>query len=192
VLEGDKEDKVVGKSHHGALLIAGRRAGVKFVALGMDVRETDFALRISWPMFVLNVINDFVEEDVQYISSFRTGSVWQIPASSAAETATLTLPDASKTNVPIKDGRAVFLGQQAGFYEVSTGPGEISSFAANLVDASESEIAPAKELVVGKQTAGAVGEFKVGVRREMWIYLLAAVLAVTAIEWLTYHRRVTV
>lgn len=191
-LEGEKEDKVIGKSHAGALLIAGRRAGVKFVALGMDVRETDFPLRISWPMFVLNVINDFVEEDVQYISSFRTGSVWQIPASSSAETATLTLPDTTKTTVPIKDGRAVFLGQQAGFYELSTGPGEVSSFAANLVDAAESEIAPAKELIIGKQTAGAVGEFKVGVRREMWIYLLAAVIAVTAIEWLTYHRRVTV
>ena len=47
-------------------------------------------------------------------------------------------------------------------------------------------------VIIGKQTAGAVGEFKVGVRREMWIYLLAAVIAVTAIEWLTYHRRVTV
>jgi Ca-activated chloride channel family protein len=192
VLEGDKEDKVIGKSYKGALLLAGRRAGVKFVAMGFDVRESDFALRISWPMFVLNVINDFVEEDVQYISSFRTGTVWQIPASSAAETATLTLPDASTTTVPIKDGRAVFLGQQAGFYELSTGPGETSSFAANLVDAGESEIEPAKELVVGTRSAGAVGEFKVGVRREIWIYLLAAVLAVTAIEWLTYHRRVTV
>ncbi len=192
VLEGDKEDKVIGKSYKGAILLAGRRAGVKFVAMGFDVRESDFPLRISWPMFVLNVINDFVEEDVQYISSFRTGTVWQIPASSAAETATLKLPDTSTTTVPIKDGRAVFLGQQAGFYELSTGPGESSSFAANLVDAGESEIEPAKELVVGKRSAGAVGEFKVGVRREIWIYLLAAVLAVTAIEWLTYHRRVTV
>ena len=42
------------------------------------------------------------------------------------------------------------------------------------------------------KAAGPVGEFKIGVRREMWVYLLLAVLLVTTFEWLTYHRRVTV
>ncbi|MCC6555412.1 MAG: VWA domain-containing protein [Polyangiaceae bacterium] len=195
VLKGDKEDKVVGSSYKGPLLIQGRRAGVKFVALGFDVRESDFPLRIAWPLFLLNAINDFVEEDTSYISSFRTGSVWHIPASSAAETAALTQPDGSKVTVPIKDGRAVFLGQQAGFYTISVGPEgseENSMFAANLSAPDESAIAPRQELAVDGRPAGAVGEFKIGVRRELWVYLLAAVLLVTAIEWLTYHRRVTV
>jgi hypothetical protein len=30
------------------------------------------------------------------------------------------------------------------------------------------------------------------VRREIWIYLLAAALIMTTIEWITYHRRITV
>ena len=96
-------------------------AGVKFVALGFDIRESDFPLRIAWPIFLLNVINDFVEEDVSYISSFKTGDVWHIPAPTSAETATLELPDGSKRAVPIKDGRAVFLGQQAGFQSEDVG-----------------------------------------------------------------------
>ena len=33
---------------------------------------------------------------------------------------------------------------------------------------------------------------RAAVRNEIWIYLLAVVIAVSAIEWLTYHRRVTV
>jgi hypothetical protein len=57
---------------------------------------------------------------------------------------------------------------------------------------AESSIAPVTELKIDGRAAGPVGEFKIGVRRELWVYLLAAVLAVTAIEWLTYHRRVTV
>jgi len=191
-LKGEKEDKVIGRSYKGPILISGSRAGVKFVALGFDVRESDFPLRISWPIFLLNTINEFVEEDVQYISSFRTGTVFQIPASSAAETAKLEMPDGSSREVPVKDGRAIFLGQHAGFYKLSTGPDEETKFAANLVDPAESAIAPVNELVIGGRAAGPVGEFKVGVRREIWIYLLAAVLLVTAIEWLTYHRRVTV
>jgi Ca-activated chloride channel family protein len=198
ILKGDKDDKVVARSFKGPLLIQGRRAGVKFVALGFDVRESDFPLRIAWPLFLLNTINDFVEEDVGYISSFRTGTVWSIPASSAAESATLELPDGTKRGVPIKDGRAVFLGQEAGFYKISTGSAaaggaeEVTMFAANLADPQESAIAPRPKLEVDGRVAGEVGEFKIGVRREMWVYLLLAVLLVTTLEWLTFHRRVTV
>jgi hypothetical protein len=96
--------------------------------------------------------------------------------------------------VPVKDGRAVFLGQHAGFYKIATGPSaeESSMFAANLSDPLESSIAPRDKLEVDGRVAGEVGEFKVGVRREMWIYLLMAVLLVTTVEWLTFHRRITV
>jgi Ca-activated chloride channel homolog len=198
ILKGDKDDKVVARSFKGPLLIQGRRAGVKFVALGFDVRESDFPLRIAWPLFLLNTINDFVEEDVGYISSFRTGTVWSIPASSAPESATLELPDGTKRSVPIKDGRAVFLGQEAGFYKITTGSAQAGGaedttmFAANLADPQESAIAPREKLEVDGRAAGEVGEFKIGVRREMWVYLLLAVLLVTTLEWLTFHRRVTV
>ena len=199
VLKGQKEDKVVGKSQKGPLLLAGRRAAGKFVALGFDVRESDFALRIAWPLFLLNTINDFVEEDTGYISSFRTGTVWQIPAPSSVETATLELPDGSKRVVPVKEGRAVFLGQLAGFYKLTVGAvggpngaAETTTFAANLSDPSESSIAPADRLEVDGHAAGGVEGFTIGVRRELWVYLLAAVLVLTAIEWFTYHRRVTV
>lgn len=193
ILKGEKEDKVVANSYKGPLLIQGRRAGVKFVALGFDIRESDFPLRIAWPLFLLNTINDFVEEDTSYISSFRTGSVWSIPASSAADTATLELPDGTKRTVPIKDGRAVFLGQEAGFYKISTGTNaeDTSMFAANLSDPDESQIAAVTPLRDFPQ-AGPPKAGSVGVREELWIYALIAVLVLTAIEWLTYHRRMTV
>ncbi len=74
-------------------------------------------------------------------------------------------------------------------------PGEppaTSAFAANLLDEAESTITPAKELVVDGQTAGAVEGFHVGVRREVWIYLLLVAALLSAIEWATYHRRLTV
>lgn len=194
VLKGQKEDKVVAASYKGPLLLQGRRSGRKFVALGFDVRESDLPMRIAWPLFLLNTIDDFVEEDTSYISSFRTGTVWNVPVSSAADTATLELPSGEKRTVPVKDGRAVFLGQQAGFYTISTGPSaeESSMFAANLSDPLESTIAPREKLTVDGHAAGEVGEFKIGVRREMWIYLLVAVLLVTTLEWLTFHRRITV
>lgn len=200
ILKGDKEDKIVGASFKGPLLLAGRRSGFKFVALGFDVRESDLPLRISWPLLVLNTINDFVEEDASYLSSFATGTVWRVPAPSQLASVMLADEGGMERRIPVDEGRAVLFGEKAGFYsltseekDATTGePTFKTSFAANLADPRESDIKPMKELVIGEKEAGAVGGFSVGVRRELWIYLLFAVLAITAIEWVTFHRRLTV
>lgn len=68
----------------------------------------------------------------------------------------------------------------------------MTAFAANLLDSDESAIEPASEITVDGKTAGKLEGFHVGVRREIWIYLLLAALILTAIEWATYHRRITV
>jgi Ca-activated chloride channel homolog len=192
-LEGGDDAKAVGKSFKGALLLAGRSEGRRYVALGFDIRESDLPLRIAWPLLVLNTINSFIEEDTDYISSFNTGEVWSIPARGELTSAALTLPGGESVRVPVKNGRAVFLGQEAGFYELDLGDGEGKvSFAANLVSPHESAIAPKEALLVGETASAEVSGFSIGVRHEYWIYLLAAVLAITALEWFTYHRRVTV
>jgi hypothetical protein len=46
--------------------------------------------------------------------------------------------------------------------------------------------------LVDGHEAGPVSGFHVGVRSEWWILLLALAIAVTTIEWATYHRRITV
>jgi len=192
-------DRVIGASSEGPILVAGQRLGTKFAALSFDVRQSDFPLRIAWPVFLLNTINWFVEEDSEYLSSFKTGDVWHVSAPlGATNEVQLIDPTGSKHRVPVQDGRAVFFGTKAGFYRLvrpSPRPGEPPGdvmFAANLVDPAESAIAPKPELVVDGKKGTAVAGFKVGVRRELWIYILMAVAAISAIEWATYHRRVTV
>lgn len=193
-LKTQKRDRVIGRSGRAPILVSGRRGGRRFVATGFDPRDSDFVLRVAWPLFVLNTINDFVEEDTGYISSYRTGDVWRVPAPSTAEIATLTDPSGRETQIPVKEGRAVYLGQQAGFYKLRVGEDEDSEtmFAANLAHLEESRIEPADQLSVGKTDAGKVAGFTAGVRREIWLYLLLAVLALSTLEWITYHRRVTV
>ncbi len=195
-------DKVVGASDEGPILVAGTRAGHKFVALGFDVRESDLALRVAWPVLLLNTINWFSDDDATYLSSVRTGEVWRVAVASDMDTASLKLPSGAFTDVPVHEGRAVFLGEHAGFYELSPKPrrGDANdptsaptvAFAANLLDAEESAIAPADALMVDGKPAGSLEGFHVGVRREIWIYLLIAAVLLTALEWATYHRRVTV
>ncbi|MEO7092078.1 MAG: VWA domain-containing protein, partial [Polyangiales bacterium] len=197
-------DKVVGASDAGPILVAGQRNHTKFVVLGFDVRQSDLPLRIAWPVFLLNCVNWFVEEDAEYLSSFKTGDVWHVPAPLGATTTALLIdPDGKKHTVPVQEGRAVYFGTRAGFYRLQAPPGPAANnsdgsrradvvFAANLVDPTESAIKPMDKLVVDGKEGGMVAGFKVGVRKELWIYLLVAVAIITAIEWATYHRRVTV
>jgi hypothetical protein len=208
-LVGEVGDKIVGASDQGPILIAGQRGGFKFVAIGFDPRDSDLPLRVAWPLLLLNSINWFTDEDSQYISSFRTGDVWRVPVVSNSGQARLKTPGGGELFVPVHEGRAVYLGERAGFYELSgtegndplagavAGPGAgpvvtTGAFAANLLDAEESAIEPAKELVIDGKKAGSLGGFQIGVRREIWIYLLLAAMLLTAIEWITYHRRITV
>jgi len=67
-----------------------------------------------------------------------------------------------------------------------------SEFAANLSDLAESRITPVAQLSLGKRRAERVVAGAVGSKRELWLYLLATVLGLSVIEWITYHRRVTV
>jgi hypothetical protein len=194
-LLAEEGDKVVAWSDDGGkkrpILLSGRRDGHRVVGLGFDPRESDIVLRIAWPLLLLNTINDFVEEDARYLSSFRTGDVWKIPAPTGATALKVEGPDGLSREVPVHDGRAVMLGQRAGFYKATAG-GVDFHFAANLSDVGESTIAPAPEIKVDSRAAGEVAGFTVGVRRELWIYLLAAAVLISTIEWLTYHRRLTV
>ncbi len=193
-------DKIVGASAEGPIFVAGSRAGFKFAVLGFDLREADLPLRVAWPLMLLDAINWFTEEDAGYLSSFRTGDVWRVPVSTPQVSASLKRPDGEIEQIPVHEGRAVYLGQRAGFYELTVPQGQpgdgtpaiVTSFAANLLDEAESTITPADKLEVGGKPAGELATFHIGVRREIWIYLLLAVALLTAIEWATYHRRLTV
>jgi Ca-activated chloride channel family protein len=194
-------DKVVGASLQGAILVAGTRSGHKFVALGFDVKDSDLPLRVAWPLFLLDTINWFTDEDSTYLSSFRTGEIWRVPVDPSATQATLKEPGGTVRQIPVHEGRAVYQGERAGFYELTvpqaasaegTPPDTTTAFAANLLDVTESTIAPVDKLVVDGKPAGPLEGFHVGVRRELWIYLLLAAALLTAIEWATYHRRITV
>ena len=194
-LQSQPSDRVLGASDQGAILVSGARSGHPFVALGFDPRNSDLVLRVAWPLFVLNTINAFVEEDTGYVSSFRTGDVWRIPVPSSVDQATVTDPFGVKHTVPVKEGRAVYLGEEAGFYKLSAGVGADavnSEFAANLSDLAESRITPSPELALGAHKAAPVSIGAPVSAREVWVYLLAAVIALSVIEWITYHRRVTV
>ncbi|MFZ5890126.1 MAG: vWA domain-containing protein [Myxococcota bacterium] len=190
----EKGDEVLGASDQGPILVSGARAGQHFVVLGFDPRDSDFVLRPAWPLFVLGTIDAFVAEDTGYLSAYQTGRSWRIPAPSGVESAELLTPRGEKLTVPVKEGRAAFFGNQAGFYRLRVSGAEPfeHEFAANLADPEESHIKPQPKFeLAGKPTQVAVAGTP-GVRNRFWAYLLIGVVVISVLEWFSYHRRVTV
>lgn len=186
-------DKVIGASDSGALLVSGKRDDKRFIALGFDPRDSDLVLRVAWPVFVLNVMNDLAAEDADYLSSYRTGEAWHVPVHVTAKTVTIESPSGLLREVEVQDGHAVVFGKEAGFHTLIAGPSSTETrFAANLADPLESTIQPRSTLTIAGKEATAVTGFHAGSRQELWIYLLLAAVALTTIEWFTYHRRLTV
>ena len=189
-------DKAVAGDARGPLIVAGTRGGRKFVALTFDVRRSDLPLRVAWPLLLLNSIDWFVEDDASYLSSYRTGETWHVPVPAGTRDASVIEPSGDVRAVPVVEGRAIVAGTRAGFYKLRTrstaGSAVEQVFAANMADDAELDIAPAPRLVVGATTAGRVVPGRAGLRAELWLALVLAALALLCVEWVTYHRRVTV
>lgn len=184
-------DRAIGRSDETPLLVVGSRQGQRFVAFTFDPRASDLPLRVAWPLLLLNTVDWFVQEDVDFVSSYQTGDTWYVPAPSDAESVTIVDPKGRAREVPVVDGRAVYAGLHTGFHTLRAGSFE-ETFAANLGPGDESRIAPAEALAVGPRRATQPSHGKVGVRRELWLYLVLFALIVLLVEWVTYHRRVTV
>jgi hypothetical protein len=175
--------------------VEGHREGHRFVALAFDVRQSDLPLRVAWPLFVLNAIDRFTEEDAAYLSSYRTGEPWYVGVPAGTERASLRAPDGSEQAVPIVDGRAICTGTRAGFYTlVSTlagGEAHEEILAANLGPSDESTLTPRTELP-GAELAPEPTLATARDRAPLWTWLLVAAALALMIEWLTFHRRWTV
>lgn len=184
-------DRAVAASNQGALIVVGERNGGRFVATTFDLRVSDLPLRVSWPVLVINTIDWIHGEDPAYLSSFKTGESWRVPVPAGVDRAEVEGPDGKRFSAPVIEGRAVLRGMRAGFYRVRAG-NDAQIVAGNLTDPDESRVAPRPftELNGTRATAPIAG--RVGVRRELWLYLLAGALAIVVFEWLSYHRRVTV
>lgn len=185
-------DDAVASDGDTPLLIAGTRNGRKFVATTFDVRASDLPLRIAWPLLLMNCLDWFVEEDARYVSSYRTGETWHVPVPSDAAQATVRTPQGDRQRLPVLDGRASLFGLRSGFYELDVGGETPQRFAANVGVPRESDIAPVRRLSIAGRDAGAPSIGSPGLKRDIWVALVLAVVAILAVEWFTYHRRWTV
>lgn len=172
--------------------------GFSLPSLGRD-GATDLPLRVAFPMLLVNTLDWFAGDQSDLLTTYSTGVRERIPLDGlqSAVEAEVKGPDGTITKTPVIDGHATFYGPRIGYYDVSARAPDGSvlaqqELAANLASRGESDIAPSTELSLAGKKLDAPEAFAISRSKKLWIYLVLLAMALIVMEWVTYHRRITV
>ncbi len=214
-LDPARGDVALARSVRDVVAVGRRDGGRKIAAFGFALpgpgREdaTDLPLRVAFPLLLVNTLDWFAGDDADLITTYVTGVRQRVPLDGVAGevAATVIGPGGAASPAPVADGVATFYAQQTGFHTLevrrppSGAPGAAASadaalasfdLAANLASAVESDIGPSADLTLGGKALGRPEAFAITRSRKLWIYLLVLALLIMTVEWVTYHRRITV
>jgi hypothetical protein len=190
-------------------VIAAKRDGKrKILAIGFSLpaqgREsaTDLPMRVAFPMMLVNALDWFAGDQTDLLTTYPTGSRERVPLDGVvgASEAEVRGPDGKLTRTPVIDGLATFYGSRVGYYDLAAKAPDGSvlarvELAANLSSIEESDIAPSSKLTLGGAKGKQLVEpeaFAITRSRKLWIYLIVFAAGLLLVEWITYHRRITV
>jgi len=186
-------------SDRGSLLMIAPRESFQdlvagFELLGGEQIGTNWPLRPSFPVFVLNVLEYLggrAEDGASLV--VQPGQVASLRINTASDQVIVVNPGGVRTAVR-RNGRNTFdfAGTaEQGLYRVFDGEQLVRRFAVNLFDTAESDIRPRADgaIRIGQtKVEGSAGPQPV--RQHGWRILLLAALAVLLVEWYIYNRRV--
>lgn len=187
-------------------VVAARRDGKrKVLAFGFSLPSagrdagTDLPMRVAFPMLLVNALDWFAGDNSDLLTTYSTGKRERIPLDGVVGAADAEVKDKDGvvTKTPIIDGLATFYGSKVGYYDVVARgadgkPMASLELAANLSSPEESDIAPSAQLTLGGHKLDAPQAFAVTHSQKIWIYLVLLAALLIVVEWITYHRRITV
>lgn len=169
-----------------AVMACFSRAGRTYMVVAFDLLESDWPLRLSFPIFIANTIQWFLEK--QSMVNLRVGESFslRIPPDTAAPTV-LTPSGASYPLLSHPEEGFLFSKtQHAGFYRVSLGKEKEFTFAANLFSQPESTIQGQSTISLKEKEIATQWE---PITNEIWRLIALLAFFVLLAEWYLYHRR---
>ena len=181
------------ESTHSPLIIAGQDGPRRIVWIGFSVLESNWPLRLSFPMFVANALRwlDPASSESR-ILQVRTGQSARLPLAKSIPNFKVETPDGRHltVDVPPKAQEMVFTQtDRAGVYKVKAGDQSLQ-FCANLLNTQETHNKPAEKIEFGKYQVVEGGKLQAS-NLEIWRWLALAAFAVLLGEWWYFHRIAT-
>ena len=181
-------------SFEGPLISAFDTPGRMVVYVAFDMTADQFPFRLAFPMLLRNAMAWFeVEEDLVLEPSYAPGDTIQPLRSVNDEVVTTTYrgeEDWITEEVPVRDGRFYFdkTDRTGGYLFRANGVNHYTTV--NLFDKEESFVAPDIP-AEGVEDEVLVEAGRSLFNRDLWVILAGLGLALWALEWITYHRRIT-
>jgi hypothetical protein len=188
----------------GPIYAVGPRAGYEDAVVAFDLvtftpdgkREvnTDWPIRRSFPVFVMNA--------VKYLGGVRSslaapstkpGQPAILRTTIPVERVQVQSPRGDQFQIPREASGTYIFGRtdELGVYDVREGSGQKvgQQFAVNLFDTRESDLMPRPTIDIGHEEVKAT-QGKQAARHELWKWLLLVAIGVLIFEWYVYNRRV--
>ncbi len=172
------------------LILAGDLGRQRIVWVGFDPLESNWPLRVSFPIFIANAVDWLNPANAKNSQLLVTaGDPFRLALNEPVKTAEVKLPDGKTTTLNVEGANEIVFGDTArqGVYHLRAGTNEVT-FCANLLDSAESNIRPRDELKFGEYTKVEATTVQ-RTNMELWRTLAAIGLAVLLFEWWWYHRR---
>lgn len=180
-------------SDRGPVISAGERGGTRLVVVRFPLLESDWPLRVSFPLFVSNLVRWAKEGDAPPSEGFlRPGQPLAVAVPPEGREGTLVFPDGSERRLAAGGERRLVVGEteRPGVYRARwDGRRREAVHVVNLLEARESDVAVPDAVTMGGERLKGKDE-RALVRREFTRYLLLAALAILLLEWALYqfHR----
>ncbi len=179
------------ESQQTPLILAGETRRQRLVWVGFDVLQSNWPLRISFPIFIANAIEWLNGTSVRARQQMiHAGEAFRTILDAPVDSAKIVLPDQTEKVLSIPAGtREIVFGETArqGVYRLRAGTNDVA-FCVNLLDSAESNIRPHDQIALGKYARVGSTTLK-RANIEIWRWIAGAAIAVLMIEWWYFHRR---
>ena len=158
----------------------------RIVRVSFALEDSNFPLHPGFPIFLTNTLGWLMDEQVALA---RAPGRIEVPLAMAAVT---DLEGSDIATWPLSN-RTVFMADQPGLYTVAQGDRRLR-VAVNLASTARTSVNDsgfASDEITSTASTVLAGT-EVGPSEELWMALLLLALFLVVVEWVTYHRRLTV
>ncbi len=188
----------------GAPMAVLREQEYSTIAIGFDPRQSDIALRVAFPLLVDNILRYVEQRDPGFVASVQIGQSRELALSQlgldsdGVTRVRITAPTGESVDLPVQRGRFRLRAVTPGFYGITAldggSAGASIELAVNqaIIDASDLH-SRLEDAAIDETAATAAPPEPAPIGDgPLWSMLLVVVAGIIALEWATYHRRVTV
>jgi Ca-activated chloride channel homolog len=173
------------------LILAGELGRQRIVWIGFDILESNWPLRVSFPIFIANAVEWLDPANARSGQLLvKAGDPFRLALSETPPTAQVTLPNGTTKLLQLDPtANELVFGDtsRAGVYRLRLGTND-TTFCVNLLDAPESNIKPHDALQLGEHTTVSATTVT-RANTELWRTIAVLGLLVLLFEWWYYHRR---